>query len=99
MKFSKKFCLLFLILITIQAGTLPAQRAKKQIVIGALLSITGGWPTLGHSSAAAIQIAASDVNAYFDKIGIDLQISVVIENTELRPDLALTKLQQLSRDG
>src|SRR5438093_13208433 len=69
---------------------------KKKIELGGLFSITGGWNTLGRSSAAAVQLAVEDVNAYFERIGSPYQVDAIVEDTQLDPKIALAKLQDLA---
>ena len=87
-----------LILFTLSSGFTFAG-PKKQIVIGALFSVTGGWPTLARTSSIAAQIAVEDVNSYFNKIGADLEVQVVIKDTKLDPDVALKRLQEFAAEG
>ena len=72
---------------------------KKRFVIGGLFSLTGAWSTLGTSSAVALELAAEDLNAYFDRIDSQLEIAVAIEDTQLDPQLALQRLRSLSARG
>lgn len=67
--------------------------------IGALLSLTGGWSSLGQTSQAAMQVAADDVNAYLHDIGSDLRVAVEVADTQLDPDRAAQALQRFARDG
>lgn len=93
-----KLVTLILILIVFQSGfTFAAPR--KQILIGALFSITGNWATLGNTSSVAAEIAVEDVNSYFAKIGANLEVQVIIKDTKLDPDLALKRLQELAAEG
>jgi branched-chain amino acid transport system substrate-binding protein len=89
---------ILVILIVFQSGfTLAAP--KQQILIGALLSITGNWSTLGNTSTVAAEIATEDLNSYFNKIGSNLEVHVIIKDTKLDPNLALKRLQELAADG
>jgi branched-chain amino acid transport system substrate-binding protein len=72
---------------------------NETVQIGALLSLTGGWASLGQTSQAAMMVAADDVNAYLTEIGSDVRVEIVVEDTELVPDLAVEALQRLRRDG
>ena len=72
---------------------------KKKFVIGGLFAMTGSWSTLGLASAAALQLAADDLNAHFSRIGSKIEVAVAIEDTQLDPQVALKKLQSLSARG
>ena len=88
----------FLILMFLISGFTFAGQ-KQQIVIGALFSITGNWSTLGHTSTVAAEIATEDVNSYFNRVGLDLEVRVIVKDTKLDPKLALTRLQELAKEG
>jgi branched-chain amino acid transport system substrate-binding protein len=89
---------IFLIVIVLFSGlTFAAQ--KQQIKIGALFSITGNWSTLGNTSSVAAEIATEDVNSYFNRIGMNLEVQVIDKDTKLDPNLALKKLQELAAEG
>jgi len=47
---------------------------KKKFVIGGLFAMTGSWSTLGLASAAALQLAADDLNAHFSRIGSKIEV-------------------------
>jgi len=72
---------------------------NETLRIGALLSLTGGWSSLGQTSQAAMQVAADDVNVYLHDIGSDLRVEVEVADTELDPDLASVALQRFARQG
>jgi ABC-type branched-subunit amino acid transport system substrate-binding protein len=61
---------------------------NETLRIGGLLSLTGGWASLGQTSQAAMAVAADDVNAYLEEIGSDLRVEIEIADTQLIPDLA-----------
>jgi len=69
------------------------------IPIGAILALTGDLGTYGMRERAAIELAVDDVNAYLYAIGANLMISLLVEDTETKPDVALTKLQSLAARG
>src|SRR5689334_11230970 len=39
---------------------------QQTIKVGALLSLTGNWSSLGINSKAALEIAAADINSYME---------------------------------
>ena len=94
-----KFVIFVLLMLsTFQSGFTFA-RPKQQIVIGALFSVTGGWPTLARTSTIAAQIAVEDVNSFFNKIGSDLEVQVIVKDTRLDPDVALKRIQEFAAEG
>ena len=58
------------------------------INVSGLLSLTGNGSTLGLNSKAAMQLAADDINAYFQNKGEPLRFSVTFYDTHLNPDTA-----------
>lgn len=71
----------------------------KEIKIGALLSKTGGGKSLGESAEAALQIALEDINDVLEMQNAKFRISLVIEDTQTNPDVALQKLQEFHAQG
>jgi len=72
---------------------------STQLVVGALLALTGPGQTLGRTSEAALQIAADDLNARFSAADSPIRVSVRVEDTGLDPSVALEKLKALAADG
>ena len=72
---------------------------SNQLVVGALLSITGGGATLGRTSEAALHLAADDVNARLIDQGSPTRVSLRIEDTGLDPATALERLRTLAAQG
>jgi len=80
------------------SGTLPTPPANE-FRIGALVSLTGNWNTLGKTSKAAVELAAADVNTYFQSQGIALRVKPVIADTKLNPATALTQMTKLQGES
>lgn len=72
---------------------------RGEILIGALLPLTGSLASYGENSKEAILIAEKEINAWLKEIGATFTIKVIIEDTETKPDVALTKLQSLAARG
>ncbi|HEX3233087.1 MAG TPA: ABC transporter substrate-binding protein [Gemmatimonadales bacterium] len=72
---------------------------SNQLVVGALLSLTGPGQTLGRTSEAALQLAADDLNAQLSSQGSPTRVSVRVEDTGLDPTLALDRLRALAGEG
>ena len=71
----------------------------NQLVVGALLSLTGPGRTLGQTSQAALQLAADDLNARLSADGSPTRVSLRIQDTGLDPALALDRLTALAEEG
>jgi branched-chain amino acid transport system substrate-binding protein len=78
-------------------GTPPP--APTTITVGALLSLTGTWSSLGRDSQAALELAARDLNAGLARRGVNARVQVVVADTRLDPDTALQQLQALAQSG
>jgi branched-chain amino acid transport system substrate-binding protein len=72
---------------------------STQLVVGALLSITGGGATLGRTSEAALHLAADDLNARLIGQGSPVRVSLRIEDTGLEPAIAVERLTTLAEQG
>jgi branched-chain amino acid transport system substrate-binding protein len=64
--------------------------AITEVEIGALLSLTGNWSSLGVTSQKAIQVAIADVNAYMELKGTSTRFTSMVYDTKL--DTAIAKL-------
>jgi len=72
---------------------------SNQLVVGALLSITGPGRTLGQTSEAALQLAADDLNARLSAEGSPTRVSLRIQDTGLDPTRALERVTALAQEG
>ena len=72
---------------------------SNQLVVGALLSLTGPGRTLGQTSEAALQLAADDLNAQLSAQGSPTRVSLRIQDTGLDPTRALERLTALAQQG
>jgi branched-chain amino acid transport system substrate-binding protein len=70
-----------------------------EILVGALLDLTGDWQTLGQASEAALAIAAEQINAHFEEADESTRVRVIVKETGLDPATALEKLQELADEG
>lgn len=73
--------------------------ASNELVVGALLSLTGPGQTLGRTSQAALELAADDLNAQLSGQGSSTRVSLRIEDTELDSTVALERLTALAAQG
>src|SRR5215212_1410217 len=78
----------------------PASAAgSREVVLGALLSLTGDWSTLGQASQAALELATADINARMEASGSPVRVRFVVADTKLDPQLAVTQAQALAGQG
>ena len=70
-----------------------------EVVIGALLDLSGDWSSLGESSEVALDIALKDVQPYLSRIRSTIKVKLIIEDTAGNPLLALEKLKSLADQG
>ena len=69
------------------------------ITIGALLSLTGTWSTLGITSNALLNIAVSEMNAMFAGTGAKTRVHLQVEDTKLIPNFCVNSLARLAASG
>jgi branched-chain amino acid transport system substrate-binding protein len=80
-------------------NTTQSSDTQSEIVIGALLALTGEGSSLGEASKAALEIAVEDTNEYLASIGSEMRMRLIIEDTKTNQTVALEKLQNLSKEG
>ncbi len=71
----------------------------EMIQIGALLPSTGDLSSYGQDNNIGMQLAITDFNNYLESIGAHWSISMVVEDTQTDPIIALEKLQSLNSKG
>ncbi len=69
------------------------------ITVGALLDLSGGLATYGENSQKALELAEQEINDWLEAIGEDWQIKVRVEDTQVKPAVALSKLQTFAGEG
>ncbi|HDD40228.1 MAG TPA: ABC transporter substrate-binding protein [Nitrososphaeria archaeon] len=72
---------------------------KGEIPIGALLPLTGDLATYGQRNKLAIEIAINEINSLLERVGADWRLKLIVEDTELNPQVALEKLMSLHAKG
>ncbi|MDH5795039.1 MAG: ABC transporter substrate-binding protein, partial [Candidatus Bathyarchaeota archaeon] len=70
-----------------------------EIKIGGLFSLSGVLATFGENEYAAALLAVEHVNAFLGSVGAEWTVSIVPEDTQTTPDLALEKLESLAARG
>src|SRR3954452_3042979 len=81
------------------AAPLMARGLASDLTIGALLSLTGDWSTLGIASKALLEIAVAEINAFFDSISAPGRVRLRVEDTKLDPTAAVTSARVLAAAG
>ena len=72
---------------------------KGEIKIGGLFSLTGDLASYGENEYTAAQLAAKQVNLFLKAIGANWTLSIVAEDTQTKPDLALEKVESFAAKG
>lgn len=73
--------------------------AQRPVSIGALLSLTGNWSSLGQNCRAALDAGLEAANLVQLASGSPLTFEADVRDTLLQPDTALAQLQQLAARG
>jgi len=71
----------------------------KEILIGALLPMTGPLASFGENDKAALEIAIEEINAFLKDLGIPSTVKLIVEDSEVKPAVALEKLTSLNARG
>jgi branched-chain amino acid transport system substrate-binding protein len=88
--------------LTVPASEAPSYfrlRLSHPVKIGALLSLTGDWSTLGQNVKAAMEIGLNAINLEELSRGSGLSFTSDIRDTRLDPATALSALQALAARG
>jgi len=70
-----------------------------EVKIGGLFCLTGDLATYGENEYTAAQLAAKHVNMFLKAIGANWTITIVAEDTQTKPDLALEKVESFAARG
>jgi branched-chain amino acid transport system substrate-binding protein len=79
-----------------------AQRTSHQrneLVVGAILDLSGGWTSLGRASRVTLQLAAADANASLARRGSPLRVRLRVVDARGEPAIALRDLRRLAEAG
>jgi branched-chain amino acid transport system substrate-binding protein len=76
---------------------LPAKTVN--ITIGALLPLSGPLSISGQSDLVALNLAEEDINEFLSRAGKELQVNLVIKDTETDPEITLSALKDLQAQG
>lgn len=99
MKKASLWIILFAGLLIFSACNKEKETDTETINVGALLSLTGNWATLGQTSQSALEIAVEDINRHMESIGSRHRFAVEVYDTKMEAPLALEYLQSAKDKG
>jgi len=103
MKIVASILMLFVIVLLASCGGggggSSGNRGDGDLTVGALLSLSGDWSSLGITSRSALEIAANEINRNFAAQDIKTRVNVVVEDTKLDPNTAVRKLESFIAQG
>ncbi len=81
------------------AGGTAAKSLPKEIKIGVLVDLSGPLVSTGKRIQYAIKLAEEDINNYVKDLGLDVKFTFLVEDTQINPERALSRLQSLAAQG
>jgi len=84
---------------TMQTITVQAPGLRGEILIGALIPLSGELSSYGSQVKVADEMAINDLNSYVKILGLPITFKLLIEDTATDPQTALAKLQALYARG
>ena len=90
------------VVLPLHAATLKPRAVNPTygvITIGALFSLTGDGASLGTASAAALDLAARDINQEFTDLHVPYHVVTIVDDTKLTPSIAATAITDLAGRG
>ena len=85
------------VLITMNGCKKKIDTTITEVEIGALLSLTGNWSSLGITSQKAIGLAVDDVNAYMEQKGTNIRFTGMVFDTKLDTTIAKLAMTDIIR--
>lgn len=85
------------VLITMNGCKKTIDTTITDVEIGALLSLTGNWSSLGITSQKAIGLAIDDVNAYMEQKGTNIRFTGKVFDTKLDTTIAKLAMTDIVR--
>ena len=85
------------VLITMNGCKKTIDTTITEVEIGALLSLTGNWSSLGITSQKAIGLAIDDVNAYMEQKGTNIRFTGMVFDTKLDTTIAKLAMTDIVR--
>jgi branched-chain amino acid transport system substrate-binding protein len=72
---------------------------QNELVVGAILDLTGGWTSLGRASRVTLRLAAADANAALARRGSPLRVRLRVVDARGESTIALRELRRLAAAG
>ena len=85
------------VLITMNGCKKRIDTTITNVEIGALLSLTGNWSSLGITSQKAIELATAEVNAYMEQKGTNIRFTGMVFDTKLDTTIAKLAMTDIVR--
>lgn len=79
--------------------TASQNTAEKNLIVGALLPLSGDSDNHGISANIAIKIAETDINQLFSSLGRSIRVSVIVMDTRTDDKTTLHALKDLQAQG
>lgn len=96
----KLIAILSLGVVVLVAGCKKGEEQNFTTVnVGAMLSLTGNWSSLGVPSKAAVEIAIEEINADFEARNVPFRFSTKVYDTKLDTSLAKTYMNDALNAG
>ncbi len=82
------------------AGEAPIEtKLTGEVKLGGLFVLSGDLATYGENEYAAALLAADQVNVYLKAIGAKWTLRIVAEDTQVKPSIALEKVESFAARG
>lgn len=79
--------------------TAAASSSGDTLTVGAILPVTGAAASWAVSRRAALELGVDDVNQAYAGLGLRRRVRLVVEDSQLDPQLAVAKLRRLAARG
>ncbi|MFC1926105.1 hypothetical protein ACFLW2_05360, partial [Chloroflexota bacterium] len=87
MKF-RVFSFIMILLLVATAGLLACDKEEtrtKEVVVGALLPLSGDRSSIGEADRAALDIAVEEINDFLARMDSNIRIRIIVEDTQTDP--------------
>lgn len=72
---------------------------QGEVLVGALLPLTGPLSSYGENNRAALELAEREINEWLERVGAAWRLKLVVEDTATDPKTALDKLMAMHGRG
>lgn len=76
-----------------------SRNLPEEIKIGVLIDLSGPLASTGKRIQYALKLAEEDINNYAKELGLQVKFTFLIEDTQINPERALSRLQSLAAQG